>query len=326
MVILIFIIALTIGIIGTYLVLRPSRLKIIEQNQKTAKINEALERQYSELQFNKTKINQEILILKKQRDILLDSFEHEKQQAQQYADTVLEENMKLVNERFDRASEELCKKYQDTEESYVEEYLATMEDCAKEAQEQIQHQNTKLFMIEQKLKEAQSKQAALINILKREEAKRDNINFYRLQLAELDLKEINRLREVGQYLRNEEPLNKVIWKTYYEKPFTDLIGRVIGQKVICGIYKITNIESQKVYIGQSVDIKARWRSHIKRGLGAETPTRNKLYSAMRQDGVENFTYEIIEECERQDLNNRECYWIDFFKSQDYGYNETKGGS
>lgn len=104
-------------------------------------------------------------------------------------------------------------------------------------------------MIEQKLKEAQSKQAALINILKREEAKRDNINFYRLQLAELDLKEINRLREVGQYLRNEEPLNKVIWKTYYEKPFTDLIGRVIGQKVICGIYKITNIESQKVYIG-----------------------------------------------------------------------------
>jgi hypothetical protein len=44
-------------------------------------------------------------------------------------------------------------------------------------------------------------------------------------------------------LRDKEALNKVIWKVYYEKPYTDMIGRVIGQGVKTGIYKITNIEN-----------------------------------------------------------------------------------
>jgi len=40
----------------------------------------------------------------------------------------------------------------------------------------------------------------------------------------------------------------------------------------------------------------RWRQHIKRGIGAEPPTRNKLYPAMLAFGVENFTFELLEEC------------------------------
>ena len=44
-------------------------------------------------------------------------------------------------------------------------------------------------------------------------------------------------------LRNAEPLNKVIWKMYYEKPYTDLVGRVVGTGNHTGIYKITNIEN-----------------------------------------------------------------------------------
>jgi hypothetical protein len=50
-------------------------------------------------------------------------------------------------------------------------------------------------------------------------------------------------------LRDKEPLNKVIWKCYYEKPTTDLIGRVIGTGVKTGIYKITEIETGKCYVG-----------------------------------------------------------------------------
>ena len=190
----------------------------------------------------------------------------------------------------------------------------------------INEQQQELLQITKKLKQAKEKQSAIINLLKREEEKQDNINFYTLQLSNEDLREINKLREVVPYLRNVEPLNKVIWKSYYEKPFTDLVGRLIGSKVVCGIYKITNLENQKVYIGQSVNIKERLRTHIKRGLGAETPTRNKLYTVMNKVGVENFSYEIIEECPREQLNEKECYWIDYFESQNFGYNETKGGS
>jgi len=78
---------------------------------------------------------------------------------------------------------------------------------------------------------------------KREEEKRQEKNFYRLVLPESDLKEIAQLRAVEPYLRDKEALNKVIWKVYYEKPYSDLIGRVVGSKTKTGIYKITNIEN-----------------------------------------------------------------------------------
>jgi hypothetical protein len=70
-----------------------------------------------------------------------------------------------------------------------------------------------------------------------------------LQLPEVDIKEIAQLRSVIPYLRNPEALNKVIWKVYYEKPYTDLIGRVVGNKPKTGIYKITNLENNMCYVG-----------------------------------------------------------------------------
>jgi len=57
---------------------------------------------------------------------------------------------------------------------------------------------------------------------------RQQKDFYRLQLSYEDLDEIKRLREVEPFLRDKEPLNKVIYKVYYEKPYTDLVGRIFG--------------------------------------------------------------------------------------------------
>jgi len=62
-------------------------------------------------------------------------------------------------------------------------------------------------------------------------------------LSDIDLEEIDKLRAVEPYLRNKEALNKIIWKVFYEKPTTDLIGRVIGNTAQTGIYKITNIDN-----------------------------------------------------------------------------------
>ena len=73
------------------------------------------------------------------------------------------------------------------------------------------------------------------------------------------------------------------------------------------------------YIGQAANIADRWKQHIKRGIGAETPTRNKLYAAMLELGVENFTFEIVEEVERSKLNDREDYWQEYFHAKDFGY-------
>ena len=47
---------------------------------------------------------------------------------------------------------------------------------------------------------------------------------------------------------------------------------------------------------------------------------------MFAEGVENFSFEVIEECGRESLNDREIYWIDFYHSREYGYNMTRGGA
>nr|DAZ72707.1 MAG TPA: intron associated endonuclease [Caudoviricetes sp.] len=47
---------------------------------------------------------------------------------------------------------------------------------------------------------------------------------------------------------------------------------------------------------------------------------------MAADGVENFSFEVLEECDRSELNNRETYWIDFYNTTIFGYNMTKGGA
>ena len=120
-------------------------------------------------------------------------------------------------------------------------------------------------------------------------------------------------------MRDKEPLNKVIWKCYYEKPTTDMIGRVVGSGVHTGIYKLTEIATGKCYVGQAANIADRWKQHIKRGVGADTPTRNKLYPAMIAAGPENFTFEIVEECDRTLLDEREDFWQDYFKAKEFGY-------
>jgi len=92
-----------------------------------------------------------------------------------------------------------------------------------------------------------------------------------------------------------------------------------------GIYKITNKLNNQCYIGQSIDIKIRWIQHIYEGK-RNTP-QGRLYPAIYKDGVENFSFEVIEECElnQEKLDERERYWIEYYNSYNNGYNSTKGG-
>lgn len=91
---------------------------------------------------------------------------------------------------------------------------------------------------------------------------------------------------------------------------------------ICGIYKITSITGC-IYIGQSVNIHWRWREH-KRYFGSGSP---RLHNSFKKHGIENHTFEILEECPRELLNEREIHWIKHFDSFDtpHGMNLVNGG-
>ena len=95
-----------------------------------------------------------------------------------------------------------------------------------------------------------------------------------------------------------------------------------------GIYKITNLINNKVYIGQSKNIEYRWKQHKNHPFNINNKDYDKrLYQAIRKYGLENFSFEILEECQIQELNNKEIYWIKYYDSAniDKGYNMTLGG-
>lgn len=78
----------------------------------------------------------------------------------------------------------------------------------------------------------------------------------------------------------------------------------------CGIYCITNMINGKKYIGKSVNIKRRWWEERARGRNPDTSRIMPIYSAIYKYGVENFKFDIIEECLPEELSKREQYWIE----------------
>ena len=241
------------------------------------------------------------------------------QQAEDSANTIYEKSFELANERMSAAAEKMSAEYEEARQKAEQEYIELMACQSATLVKELSATNTAIKNAELQLAGLAAKVSAATAAAKRQEEMETAQDFYRLNLPDIDIKEITKLREVTVLLRDSEPLNKVIWKVYYEKPYTDLIGRVVGAGVHTGIYKITNIKSQKCYVGQAADIASRWKQHIKRGIGAETPTRNKLYPAMLEHGVENFTFEIVEECSRAQLNEREDYWQEYFGAKEFGY-------
>lgn len=103
---------------------------------------------------------------------------------------------------------------------------------------------------------------------------------------------------------------------------------------MCGIYKVTNKLNGKIYIGKSIDIKRRWQEHIRESnvcsdkwILNDRGVRTYFHSAIRKYGEDNFIWEIIEECDEEQLNEKEKYWIQQFQSNTsaLGYNMTIGG-
>lgn len=88
-----------------------------------------------------------------------------------------------------------------------------------------------------------------------------------------------------------------------------------------GIYKITNIDTNKVYIGQSNDIKYRFRQH-KCKLRANKHYNKYLQNAWNKYGEKHFIFSVIEECELKELNDKETYWCNYYKPNVYNLGNT----
>ena len=116
----------------------------------------------------------------------------------------------------------------------------------------------------------------------------------------------------------------LIWQTYWQPLAKKKFPIILQDKTKIGIYKITNTQTDESYIGQSIDVYKRWCEHCKAGVGIDTPPGNKLYRAMQDDGLENFTFELLCECPKESLNEKEKFFIELYQSDTFGYNSTSG--
>ena len=330
---ILFALGIIAGSLVAYIIFRPDLKRVCEKNYLIEQENIALEERNNNLVFcnnnllkTKAELTNSIYSLKEQEITLQESIKTIKQQAQEAGNELFKTNFELAKEKLTRKEEELKEIYKKYEQECKEEYLQVCEDSSKECKNQIDILRNEINELrqevenqEQLLIEKRMAIHAIIESYKLQESEEQKKNFYKIILSNSAKEEIEKIKEILPHLVDPEPINKVIWKVYYEKPTSDLIGRVIGEGIKSGIYKITDITSGKSYVGQSVNLAERWRQHIKRGLGAEQPTKNKLYPAMQEIGLENFTFEVIEECPKDKLDEREDYWQEVFEAKTWGY-------
>lgn len=100
-----------------------------------------------------------------------------------------------------------------------------------------------------------------------------------------------------------------------------------------GIYLITNKINGKKYVGQSVNIQRRFSEHLRSGQPEKYSHKDRrdtnapIHVAMQKYGIQYFSLTILEECDKTQLDERERYWINYYKSNNkqFGYNILAGG-
>lgn len=149
-------------------------------------------------------------------------------------------------------------------------------------------------------------------------------DFYRVQLDESSKEDMQVLNDIRQKLNKTDLLNKLIYENYIARPTKEMVKRVLEGKNPCGIYKVTNIETKEVYIGKSTKISDRFQNHVKSACGLEGVAESQFQRALKKYGVDNFTWELLEEVPKENLNEAEKNWIEFYGTKDFGYNQRLG--
>lgn len=267
-----------------------------EFQEKEKFYNEAIKRNEEILENEEKKKN---LILSQKQEII----DKELEQYRLKKEYELEENFKTKAADFDKA---------------LQEYNQKTTWKIEEAQQSLNS-------ILEELDDYRRRRAAVNEAILREKELKEKETFYKLNISENDIEDIEVLKTIEPKLKNKEALNKLIFDVYISKPMKEMIKRVLNGKSISGIYKITYIPTGEAYIGRSTDISNRFKEHVLSCFSIGHIAHSSLHTKMARDGIWNFTFEVIEEVSKDKLNEREKYWIDFYDTKRYGLNMRDGG-
>ena len=292
-------------IYAIFLSLKAKKIKF-EKQKKQERYKIQLRQQLEQLKIDNNNLKKDV---EEKRQKIDQALLKEKEIKLQQINEIIEKQEQIAHLKL----EKIDKKNQQ-EINFLKENLSSFKDQIDQEKNQIQ----------QELDSLKNSLTAGLEAQLREQQKKEKINFYKLSINDKDLVDVKQLEKLKSSFNKPVVLSKLIWSQYFQKQMTELCDRVFGKKPVCGIYKITNLITKQVYIGQSVNIQDRMKQHCKCGLGIDASSTNKLYNSMQKDGVWNFSFELLEACSREYLNEKEAFWIDFYSSNIYGLNTMKG--
>ena len=295
---------------------------IIYNNHKTydelsEKYKEKLEKDYKEVSKGYEKEVQK-----------LQNIEKEIKEKEQFNQNLY----KLREEELNRLIENKKKTELEKVDKEIEEWIASAQGAAtfnsnqiqQSLQEEIDKKQKDLDELAAAIDDYKARRNVINQEILRARAIEEQQDFYRVQLPESSKHDLEILQSIRKELTKVDIFEKLLYDNYIKKSVDEMVKRVLKGENPSGIYKITRLKTGEIYIGKSVNVKDRWVQHAKSAFHCGTISHSALHTTIEKDGIENFTWELLEEVPKDKLGDREKYWIEFYDSKRYGLNMREG--
>lgn len=206
-----------------------------------------------------------------------------------------------MNNEFKMREAALERQYQFKQQQFEEDFQVLNDALQDE-----------LNTVKTELNEFQNKRAAVNEAIRRERELEEQEDFYSIDISQADQEDIQLLQSLDLRLHNRDVVPKLVWELFVRRPCQEMIKRVTGGRKVGGIYKITYKKTGEAYIGKTTDFSTRWQNHCKTAIGLEGAARATLHNRLAKDGLWNYTWEILEEVDKDHLSAREGYYIDLY--------------
>lgn len=258
-----------------------------------------------------------------------------KQRAEEYQDLINNKFADIdsqIEEQRQKRQEELDKQFVDKTALYQKDLQQIKDECEQEKARIAElldntKAETEALAMEywDKVYRQKQKFEGIEQTLRTYDLEKQQKLFYTIQLPEEFQEDIEfLLTTVAAKVQHPDIISKLVWQEYV-KPNLENTFKRIEIKAEPGIYKLTSLIDGKCYIGKSTNVKTRIADHFKSVVGIKSIADQAVHHAILKEGFWNWQIEIITYCDKEQLSELEKYYIEFFKSQEFGYNRNAGG-
>ena len=310
--------------------------KYVRENKQI--LESQISRQIEGLKSRERELSRDVQGKWKELETVSEQITYSNNQLRQVNDTLQTQRERAKNYEagLRELAEETAKTYEQDlmkiADTRVAEAKQKMETEAKKQHEELMVQlgakaaemNEQLSTLTESINAYSAKQAAINEAILRQRAIEEQQDFYRVCLGPEAANDVEILNAARRNLKKPEIIDKIIYDNYIGKPVLEMIKRVLQNTTCSGIYKITCIKTGEIYIGKSTDVKSRWQQHCKSAFNCGTIAHSLLHTKMKQYGIEQFTFELVEQVPKEQLSEREKFYINFYQTKETGLNERNG--